>query len=188
MADDALDKARAAEGTHTPNVEVDPTNELLDGDNKPLPPDLANADVVVDESGTRLTHVDPDVIPSPTQANLEVLQREGKLAAAAEADRLVLDRDRDTVRALREEYEGLARRAEFDDNKKLKSRITQIKRELKNLGATVADDEQSADDEDAAVKEAAQERKAAVEATGQTVATGKQPAGRRRPPAKGTAN
>lgn len=160
--DDALEQARRAKGTHAPTVEVDPTNELLDGDLKPLPQDLEQAHVVIDESGTRLVHEDPARQPGPN-ANLERLQAEGKLAAARAAETFDAGAA-DQVRALREEHEGLARRAKYDDNKKLQSRLGQVVDELKKLGASVeGDDEEGAVSKEASEddKEAAAQRRAA---------------------------
>lgn len=77
-----------------PAVEVDPTNELLDGENldekKAL---IENEPVHVDPSGTRLEHddaaaareagEDPNlVIPPPASANLELRKRTEKLVSA----------------------------------------------------------------------------------------------------------
>jgi hypothetical protein len=72
---------------------VDPTNELLDGDNIPSSEELDEADVKVSESGRALLHKDaPEnaegavYIPPPQSANLERKKTlEKHMAAAAES-------------------------------------------------------------------------------------------------------
>lgn len=182
MADDALDKAREAEGTHAPTVEVDPTNELLDGDDKPLPQDLEDADVVIDESGTRLVHVDPEKDPGP-DANLE-------LKKLADKHLQVIDQagEDSMVAALREEHRALTARARYADKstadgRKVRDRVNQVEEQLKLRGAKVDpgnDEEADVDDSERAkdAEEAAQERAAAAKATGQDVPNDKAPKGR----------
>lgn len=71
---------------------VDPSNELLDGDNVPSKEELAEADVRVSDSGTALIHKaaeaagDNVYIPPPQSANLERKKAlEKHIAAAAES-------------------------------------------------------------------------------------------------------
>lgn len=182
MADDRLDEAREAKGEHAPTVEVDPTNELLDGDDVPLPADLAAANVVIDESGTRLVHVDPAKEPGP-DANLELRKLADKhyqVIDTAGTDGM--------VEALREEHRGLsAREARLDsgtdEHRRVTSRIKQVVEQLKLRNASVdpsKDEEADVDGSERAsqAEEAAQERAAAAEATGKDATEDEAPKGR----------
>lgn len=167
-----------------PTAEVDPTNELLDGDDTPTPDDLAKSDTVIDPSGTRLEHVDNDQIPPPQSANLELVKRldkeeaalYGSVGATREGDPEPED---DMVRALREERRGLQGRADDGDDK-AKRRLTQVDEQLRARGAKADDSSDTSDDK----ASAAQQRKAA--AAGDSSATRRAPAGRSSKPTKST--
>jgi hypothetical protein len=130
-----------------PAVEVDPTNELLDGENleekQALLEDEA-ANVQVDPSGRRLeskdaakvrdevgTSDDPlRVIPPPSFANLELRKRVGKdEAALKESIGQGEEKEDSMVQALSTELEGLQRRAD-DGDEKAGRRVSQVQEQL----------------------------------------------------------
>lgn len=134
-----------------PAVEVDPTNELLDGENldekKALLADPV-ANVKVDPSGRRLEDKaaaaareagkDPLLeIPPPAAANLELRKRTektldamyGSIGAGAPGED-------STIKALEVEREALQRRAD-DGDEKAGRRVSQVEESLKARRETV---------------------------------------------------
>lgn len=136
-----------------PAVEVDPTNELLDGENleekKALLEDPV-ANVQVDPSGRRLESkesarirelsddpkVDPLLyIPPPAAANLELRKRSEKFVTGLERSYSDdPDAEDATAKALEAEREGLQRRADAGDEKAAK-RVGQVDESLKSRAA-----------------------------------------------------
>lgn len=125
-----------------PEVQVDPTNELLDGENLDRKRDvLENEPVKVDASGRRLVHEDVDSdgvdvdahlrVP-PAAANLELRQRTekfidgmlGSIGKGPESPDSMLD-------ALREEKRGLQARADGGDER-AKRRLGQVEQQLRS--------------------------------------------------------
>jgi hypothetical protein len=149
MTDDTNPVKQEAE--MVPDHGINPSNELLDGDDKPSAEDLADPNVQVDPSGTRLeSAVRPDEIPPPASANLELRQRVEKTAQGMrESVGDVDDPEQDpTVAALLRER-SMAR----DDGHR-----DQIDHELKQRGYT----HKAADDGDDAEGKAAGEKRAAA--------------------------
>src|SRR6476661_9184485 len=113
-----------------PAVEVDPTNELLDGENldekKALLED-EKANVQVDPSGRRLEHKDAAaareagedpllVIPPPASANLELRKRTAKLVDGMyESIGQGPEKEDSVVAGLNAEREGYQRGADAGD-------------------------------------------------------------------------
>lgn len=145
-----------------PAVEVNPSNELLDGENLQRKADMIeNEPVHVDESGTRLEHDDGDIIPPPASANLELRQRTEKLIDGMLGSIGKLGDDTDsTVVGLRNELEGLRRRADAGDERAAK-RVGQVEEQLRLRGADV-DPKPDADITAASDKETAAQQRAAV--------------------------
>lgn len=123
-----------------PAVEVDPSNELLDGENldekrRLLQDPVAN--VQVDPSGRRLEDKDaaaareageePNLsIPPPAAANLELRKRTEKAVEAMYGSIGALPEETDrTLLGLRAEREGLQRRADDGDERAAK-RVGQV--------------------------------------------------------------
>jgi hypothetical protein len=132
-----------------PDHGINPSNELLDGDAKPSEDDLADPNIEVDSSGTRLVPAhDPGRIPPPANANLELRQRVDKTAQALrESVGDMADPEQDpTVRALLDERS----RARDDDHR------SQIDHELAQRGY-----KESKVDDGAGDKAAAAEKRAA---------------------------
>lgn len=148
MTDDTNPVKQEAE--MVPDHGINPSNELLDGDDKPSAEDLADPNVQVDRSGTRLeSAVRPDVIPPPASANLELRQRVEKTTAGLrESVGDVDEPEQDpTVQALLRER-SMARDDDHRD---------QIDHELKQRGYT----HKATDDGGAEGKAAAEKRAAA---------------------------
>lgn len=129
-----------------PAVEVDPTNELLDGENlNEKVQMLAEEPVKVDASGRRLVHVDAeneeDVtrIPPPQSANLELRKRLGKDNSAFDAS-IGRNQPEDTRMpdALRAERTAQAAKADGGDEK-AKARVEQIDKQLKAANSRKAE-------------------------------------------------
>lgn len=150
-----------------PAVQVDPGNELLDGENLALKEQvLTDEPVHVDETGRRLVHDDADEIPAPQSANLEVRQRLVKEyeSVMGSIGKGPTPEEDPMVAALRREREGLQRRAD-DGDERSKRRVGQVDKEISRLGG----DKDSDADKDAtpdARSEAATKRAAATKSTG----------------------
>lgn len=148
-----------------PAVQVDPGNELLDGENLDLKADMFDSEPVhVDETGRRIEH-DDEGIPPPQAANLELRQRllkeqQSVLGSIGKGD--APDED-PMVAALRREREGLQRRAD-DGDERSGRRVGQVDAEIQRLGG----DKDAAEGDDApeARSEAARKRAAAAKSTG----------------------
>jgi len=83
QADEAKDRTDGLEAARQDPYPLDPTNELLDGDDTPSRKDLDEAGVKVASGGTALVHDEhPGVIPAPQSANLELRKRQEKMGAA----------------------------------------------------------------------------------------------------------
>lgn len=79
QADEAVDRGDGLESARQDPFPVDPSNELLDGDDTPSRRDLDEAGVRVGSGGTALVHDEhPGVIPPPQSANLELRKRQEK--------------------------------------------------------------------------------------------------------------
>jgi len=156
-----------------PAVEVDPSNELLDGENLERKADLIeNEPVHVDESGRRLEHDDGDIIPPPASANLELRQRTEKTIAGMLGSIGKGEESPDSmVAALRAEHEGLKRRA-ADGDEKAGRRVSQVEKALAARGASVDPDESKADATPAEKRAAA----AANDDQAKTAVRGRRPA------------
>lgn len=120
-----------------PAVEVDPTNELLDGENLDEKVQmLAEEPVKVDASGRRLVHIDAEnerdvsLVPPPQSANLELRKGLAKGASAFDAS-IGRNQPEDTrmADALREEKRGLQGRADGGDDRAAK-RVEQVDEQL----------------------------------------------------------
>lgn len=115
-----------------PAHEVNPSNELLDGENLDRKLDvIENEPVRVDPSGTRLEHeVAPGVIPPPASANLELRQRAEKLTGATlESIGKGPEREDSMAASLREEKRALQARADAGDERAAK-RVAQVEESL----------------------------------------------------------
>lgn len=163
-----------------PAVEVNPSNELLDGENLQRKADLiANEPVHVDESGTRLEHDDGDIIPPPASANLELRQRTEKLIDGMLGSIGKLGDDTDSmVVGLRNELEGLRRRADAGDERAAK-RVGQVEEQLRLRGAEVEAKTDAAGS--ASDKETAAQQRAAVADKAPDAKKAATPAGRQAP-------
>lgn len=85
QADEAKDRPAGQETIGQDPYPVDPTNELLDGDDTPTRKDLEETGVKVSDGGTALVHKDDPSgleIPPPQSANLELRKRREKEDAA----------------------------------------------------------------------------------------------------------
>lgn len=149
-----------------PAVEVDPTNELLDGENldeKKALLDDPVANVKVDPSGRRLEDKDAAaarqagedpllVIPPPAAANLEVRKRADKFVegvygsyGADKTGKALIQND-SQEKALEAEKEGLQRRADGGDEKAAK-RVGQVDEQLTTLKGAAQQRQAAAGDE-----------------------------------------
>lgn len=145
-----------------PAVEVNPSNELLDGENLQRKADMIeNEPVHVDASGTRLEHDDGSVIPPPASANLELRERTEKTIQGMLGSIGKLDDDSDTVVAgLREELRGLRQRADGGDERAGK-RVKQVEEQIRMRGAEV--EPEPAADAATSRESAAEQRRTAAE-------------------------
>jgi hypothetical protein len=143
-----------------PDREVDPTNELLDGENVERKQDLlANEPVHVDETGRRLVHDDEEQIPPPASANLELRQRTEKLIEGTLASVGKTRDSRDSILdGLREERRGLQARAE-DGDERAKKRVAQVDEQIKER-ESAAEKRSEASDSEGGRKSAPQGRSA----------------------------
>lgn len=146
-----------------PEVQVDPTNELLDGENLDRKRDvLENEPVKVDASGRRLVHedadgdgvnLDSDLKIPPAAANLELRQRTEKLIAGTLGSIGKGEESPDSMLAgLREEKRGLEARA-ADGDEKAQRRVSQVDKQLKARESPTKED--TAAQRKAAVSESA---------------------------------
>lgn len=154
-----------------PAVEVDPTNELLDGENldekKALLADPV-ANVKVDPSGRRLEDKgaaaareageDPLlVMPPPAAANLELRKRTEKMLEGMYGSIGALPPGEDsTLAALHRERETLQRRAD-DGDEKAGRRVSQVEESIKARQEKVDADLKAREDAAKARQAAAQE-------------------------------
>lgn len=164
-----------------PAAQVNPSNELLDGENLDRKKDmLANEPVHVDASGTRLESDEGyDHIPPPAAANLELRQRTEKLVAGMLGSIGKGPESPDSMAAaLREERRGLSARADAGDERS-KRRVAQVDEQLK------ARDASDGDDDPAERRRSDAEQRAATTHSGQ--AQQQDPAGRAPKPRSTTA-
>jgi hypothetical protein len=124
-----------------PAHEVNPSNELLDGENLDRKLDMIeNEPVRVDPSGTRLEHEGaPGYLPPPASANLELRQRAEKLTGALnESIGKGPEREDSMVAALENEKRGLQARGDAGDERAGK-RVSQVDEALSARKSAAAD-------------------------------------------------